>query len=1191
MRHTSPFPGISKAGLALMLPALLLGISCSTPSKDKAENIQPGIGSFKASPGNTTGDWQNYASTSLPVTVGDSAYLKATFATTGGGAILNPGNIPIQTGQVITAGPITADTTYTVTAQDAKGHAVSQSLTILALPVPNPTITVAPAVITGATGLQASVANVAGSTYLWEITNGTITAGGTSATLTFTAGSTGTLHLQCTVRNASRTAHAELAGGADVTVNAHPPTGLSYSPSTVQAHVGVPLTPLSPTVGGGDAVQSFSVTPALPAGISLNTTTGVISGTPTTQTPSATYQISAINSGGSATFNLTLAVGAQPSASLLAGTPTIGLGGGTVLNWTVDASVDSITVDQGVQTTALDTTTVKTGAFPVSPTSTTAYTLTATLGGGGSFSLAPTTITVDATPFAITTFTTDAPQNVVLYGGGANLHWTLTGTPVALTLNGASVFGSLGTTAFPVRRQLYTLAGDNGLSGENTDSKTLTVAAQGLDLLAGHYSGPGYRDAQGANAQFNGPFATAMDAAGNLFVADTSSHVIRMMDTAGNVTTIAGVVGTTGTTDGALGTSLFNTPRGLAVTADGLTLFVADYNNHTIRKLTKSGSAWSTSTLTGNAGSFGANDGVPGLALFDNPSGLCLDSTTNPQYLYVADYYIGLIRQIDVASGSPTYGTTITYAGSTYGHVDVSNTYLGSAKFDNPAALCFGNVGGQAVIFVMDYYINTLRAVTYNGPATVKATATSGMTGSVYSIAGPAAPTTANTFGYADGTGTAAKFNNPTGLAIDAAGKLYIADSGNNCIRMVAVPTLGNGTGVVTTVAGSTLSGSQDAATGTSAGFKTPQGALVNGATLVVTDAGNGTLRSVDLSGGTFQTATLAGTPRVQGYVDATGANAKLFAPVGVAVDAAGNAYLADTSNHAIRKITPAGVVTLVAGTPGTSGNVDTAGGSPSFKSPQGIAVDKATGVIYVADTGNKSIRKIATDGTVTTLLATGFTNPYGLVVDPTNAAILWITDGSNKVLPLTISGGTGTLGTAVGSGTAGWADGAAASAKFRFSGFSGITADASGNLYVADRGSSCIRKLTKTSSYAVSTLAGQGTATAPATAYGFIDGALGTNKFNFPQGIDMDASGNLYVSEVGNHSVRKIDSSGTVTTIVGLGSTLKNPNGSPLRLGNTLGALPASLITPLSLALTPAGDLLVVTNDSVLQVTAPNGQ
>ena len=177
--------------------------------------------------------------------------------------------------------------------------------------------------------------------------------------------------------------------------------------------------------------------------------------------------------------------------------------------------------------------------------------------------------------------------------------------------------------------------------------------------------------------------------------------------------------------------------------------------------------------------------------------------------------------------------------------------------------------------------------------------------------------------------------------------------------------------------------------------------------------------------------------------------------------------------------------------------------------------------------------------------------------------------------------------------------EGAPATARFKFGSFAGITADASGNLYVADVANNCIRKLTAaaTPAYNVSTIAGMGTtaAPAPATPFGFIDGPLGTNKFYGPQGIDIDANGNLYVSEYTNDSIRKIDTSGTVTTLVNTGTVTYNPNGTPVTLATTPGALPGGLMQPKSLAVLPNADpnkvdLLVVNLDAVLLVTAANG-
>ena len=1202
---------VASLGLALLGPSLLLSISCSQPAKDKATTYGPEISNVQV---DKVKPLDPKAGNSVYITSGDLAYLLANFAGNGATATLSPGNLSLVSGQPVTLGPLTTNTTYTVTVKDGQGSQVSKTADVLVVDPPNTTITAPAKVITGTIGITASVPNVPYTTYNWSASNATITAGGSAATVTFTPGNAGvagaasTLTLTCTVTNR---AGKTISGNQNVEVDARPPTGLSYPVSSLALYGNVALAGLLPTVAGGDPVQLYTVDKALPPGLVLNAGTGVISGIPTAGAAQAVYTVSATNSGGSASFPLTIQVNAQPTVFLSAGRSTIGLGGGTSLAWSVDASVSSITIDNGIQATPLDTTTLKSGTFNIQPTTTTTYTLTANLVGGGTFTPDPVTVTVDTTPFAIQTFTTDAaPSNVVLFGGNTTLRWTLAGTPVALSLNGASVLGNTSTSVMPVRRQTYALAGNNGPGGVNTDTKTLKLAARGLDLLAGSYAGPGLKDGRGTSALIAGAYGLAYDAAGNLYIADSAASVIRKMDSNGNITTIAGVPGATGTTDSALGTPLFDSPRGIAVTPDGSTIFVSDYNQHTIRKLVKTGSSWTVTTLAGQVGKYGSTDGLGTAAMFDNPWGLALDpDDATCQYLYVADYYVGRVRQVDT-----TTGAVLNYAGSTYGHADVANTYLGSAKFDDSAALCFGRVGGQKVIFVLDYYINCVRAVTFNGAATVGATTTGGMTGSVYSIAGPASGVTSNTFGYVDATGTAAKFNNPQGMTIDASGNLYIADSSNNVIRKVVVPSLVNGTGVVTTIAGTYstaagvntgVPGSQDSSTGLSASFNGPRALLARGNTLLVSDFLNGTLRAVDLSAGTNGTSTIAGSVRVQGYLNGTGPGAKFYAPTGVATDAAGNAYVADTSNHVIRKVDAAGNVTLLAGNPSVSGNVDTAGGTPSFKSPQGVAVEKASGIVYVADTGNKSIRKIAVDGTVTTVLSAGLSSPYGIVVDPTNVNVLWITDSAgtsgssaNYVRQITLTAGVGAITISVGGAQGAYVDGAVATARFKFGSFAGITADANGNLFVADVANNCIRKLTAASAYAVSTIAGMGTtaAPAPATPFGFIDGALGTNKFYGPQGIDIDTNGNLYVSEYTNDSIRKIDTSGVVTTLVNSGSTSYNPNGSPVTLATTLGALPGGLMQPKSLAVLPNSDpskvdLLVVNLDSVLQVTAVNGQ
>jgi len=683
-------------------------------------------------------------------------------------------------------------------------------------------------------------------------------------------------------------------------------------------------------------------------------------------------------------------------------------------------------------------------------------------------------------------------------------------------------------------------------SGNHTIRKVTSAGM--VTTLAGMAGTSGDSDGTGSAARFSAPEGLVVDLAGNIYVADTGNRRIRKVTPAGVVTTLVRSSRTRGGDDIMNGSSMIGDPKSVAVDRTG-TIYVADSAANTILRVTREGVV---TTLAGLADNPGSEDGTGRSARFRWPEGVTVDGNGN---IYVADAGNNMIRRITPA------GVVTTVAGAP-GASPRREVGMGSdaPQFEHAAGLA---VDGAGNFYVADSAASTIRKLTPAGEATVLA-------GTAYRI------------GNTDGTGNAARFGKPSGLAADSKGNVYVADTDNNTIRKITPA------GMVVTLAGLDDGGGNARGHGSAARFSRPYGVAVDGrGNVYVADTCNSLIRKVTPDG---EVTTLAGTVKSQSSVDGIGAAAQFYMPYGVAADSAGNVYVADTHNSTIRKITPAGAVTTLAGLAGHPGRTEGPGDAARFWYPESLAVDHK-GNVYVADWRDNSIRRITAEGMVTTLNepavqpgsvvfasnGEGAYESFNLAIDSkdnlyvagvesdtirrvgpagntvalngSSEAGLWNQDGTGQAAGFDLAAGVaadqagnlyvadegsctirkvspaGVVTTLAGLARhRGNASGTGSAA--RFCGPCGVSVDWRGNVYVADEGNNLIRKVTPAG--VVSTLAGR------EGIPGSTDGAGSAAQFNHPRGVAVDGNSNLYVADSGNNMIRKVTAAGVVTTLAG---------------------------------------------------------
>ena len=674
---------------------------------------------------------------------------------------------------------------------------------------------------------------------------------------------------------------------------------------------------------------------------------------------------------------------------------------------------------------------------------------------------------------------TDSAGN--LYFSSGNSVFKVAGGTLALVA-GNSRAGFSGDGGPAVNAQLNSpqgiavdAAGDIYIS-DSLNNRVRVITPDGLiNTFAGNgfvgtprFWGDGGPPAQ-ANLHF--PGGLGLDSNGNLYIADTADNAIRLVNVGqGLISTVAGngFPGYGGDTGLAVSSQL-NHPEDVCVDSSG-NVYIADTGNGLIRKITTDGNI---NYLAGmlNPGcdpitqvscanqpvvGYSGDGGLAGLAGLIEPYGVAVDAAGN---VYIAEPSDGRVRQVNTKGYISTIVGTGTLGWNGDGGVATS------AQLNRPYSVALDPSGN---LYIADFLNNRVRMVTKAGAGNISTVAGSGF----FSYSGDG------------GQAAAAQLNGPRAVAADAQGNFYIADTANSVVREIS------STGKISTIAGKAQSGfGGDNGAATSAALNAPHGIVLDSSqNIYIADTGNSRIRKV--TGGVISTLAGGSTP---GYGGDGGqaASAQLNSPTGMALDSNNNLYIADTDNNAIRMVTPAGIITTVAGNgqQGYSGD-----GGPAIHAllnyPQGVAVDSA-GNLYIADTLNNAVRMVS----------------------------------------------NGVISTVGGNGLAGYAGDGGPATSAQIGSPTGIAVDLAGGIYVSDA-SAVVRKFTLNGS--IATIAGTGS-----TGYTG-DGGIAVNaQMNRPTGLALDSLNRLYIADTSNSAVRVLQAAGSGIQISAVTNAASNQTGA----------------------------------------------